>query len=132
MQPGSLVPLAGRGDGTGTGWNKARSRRSGGPGGLMIVTSIPDESGKLRPFGRCSKPRLGRLSPIFRVIGAGRYGFIGGPKRAITPRDGVTLSPHLVPTQPRMGRPFRPEGRASGKQEDSVDGSSVGFGAGPA
>jgi hypothetical protein len=37
---------------------------------------------------------------IFRTITRRRYGFIGGLKWAITPLDGVTLLPHLVPTQP--------------------------------
>jgi hypothetical protein len=37
---------------------------------------------------------------IFRTITRRRYGFIGGLKWAITPLAGVTLLPHLVPTQP--------------------------------
>ena len=37
---------------------------------------------------------------IFRTITRRRYGFIEGLKWAITPLAGVTLLPHLVPTQP--------------------------------
>src|SRR5215470_9536443 len=40
------------------------------------------------------------LSRSFRTITRRRYGFIGGLKWAITPLAGVTLLPHLVPTQP--------------------------------
>src|SRR5262249_19858072 len=53
----------------------------------------------LGQLGLGSKP-VAALVAIFRTITRRRYGFIGGLKWAITPLAGVTLLPHLVPTQP--------------------------------